>query len=202
MLSKFGYENFNDNHITLFSPSFGLDERPFDKIWLTFMWIVGQGWGFDKKYEFYISDYKECTPFAQGIPSESLIYAFNERYGEWAKMGFAGNVMAWFEFPRTDWEFEEWIVEDPRLQRVWIHLYNQVFAGPGWRKDLFTEHMGRDCQIRNLHKDTGWFVSGYAWGVKEKGMWRRGDYIPHYLTGPTSKGIHRAKKFKGKILDK
>lgn len=202
MLSKFGYENFNDNHITLFSPSFGLDERPFDKIWLTFMWIVGQGWGFDKKYEFYISDYKECTPFSQGIPSESLIYAFNERYGEWAKMGFAGNVMAWFEFPRTDWEFKEWIVEDPRLQRLWIHLYNQVFAGPNWRKDLFVDQIGRDNQIRNLHKDTGWFVSGYAWGVKERGVWRNPDYIPHYLTGPTSKGIHRAKKFKGKILDK
>ena len=202
MLSKFGYENFNDKWITLYSPVFADDTRPYDKIWLTFMWIVGQGWGFDKKYEFYISDYKECTPFSQGIPTESITYAFNERYGEWAKMGFAGNVMAWFEFPRTDWEFEEWIVEDPRLQRLWIHLYNQVFAGSSFRKDLFVHEMGRDSQIRNLHKDTGWFVSGYAWGVKEKGIWRRGDYIPHYLTGPTSKGIHRAKQFKGKILDK
>ena len=202
MLSKFGYENFDDRHITIYSPSFAGDERPFDKIWLTFMWIVGQGWGFDKKYEFYIADYKECTPFAQGTPSESLIYAFNERYGEWAKMGFAGNVMAWFEFSRTDWQFEEWICEDPRLQRVWIHLYNQVFSGIGFRQDLFNDTNSRVAQIRNIHIDTGWFAENYAAKTKDKGHYRKSGYIPHYLSGPTTKGIHRAKKFKGKILDK
>jgi hypothetical protein len=198
MLSKFGLENFNDEYITLYSPDFIPEDKPWDRIWATFLWTIGQGWGFDQQYHFYLQDYKTCTPYAPAVPGETICHAWNRHYGDWVKMGWIDSQVCFMQFVNTDWNFVEWQIRDVRLQRLWIYLYSQVWAGDQRRHDLFTD-MVRAVQKPAIHCDTAWFTSGKVHNIVNKGVSRRPDYAPHYLKGNLHRG--RSTSFYGKIKE-
>lgn len=138
-LTKFHTENFNDQHLHMWVPEFTSNERGFDRPFLLWMYCVGLNHGFQNKYSFYIADYLLCVPYY--TISKIEIPRFNEKYGKWVKMGYRDRNISWFQFKDSDWTFVEHMETDPRLQRIWIHLWNSVYTTKGLttvpRNDLF-----------------------------------------------------------------
>lgn len=180
MLTAFANKDFTDQVITLFSPSFVPVDRPWDRVWLTWLWSLGQGWGFEPKYEMYLADYKEVVPTSPSVPSDVVVHRFNALYGDWVKMWYRDSGITWFEFMRTDWEFEEWKCEDARLQRIWVYLYANTFSGGRYREDLL-EPLDKPWLRLNIHLDTGWFVETKIHDSKTRQLNRRADIPPHYV---------------------
>jgi hypothetical protein len=178
--------------IKLWIPEFTLDGPDYDKIWCTFWWMIGQNYGFDEPYSFYMIDYKMLTPFTMGIKDRDLAHTFTRKYGKWMKMGVtADQKIGIAQFSNIQWTFVEWECEDPRMQRLWVHLYSAVWWGADLRKDLFEmDKLKRGRGVFHLHTDTGWWE--HAWNTT-----RPADYIPHYLKPPLSSGRHD--QFPGKI---
>lgn len=194
MLTDKHTNNFNQKHMSLYVPTFVPENRPWDRVWCTFWWMVGTQWGFHNKYNFNFKDYAQIAPDQVG--GDHLTYRFNEHCGDYIKIGWKNHYEGWVQFENTDWEFEEWFVEDPLYQRIWIHLYNAVFTGNKPRKDLFIDHLKPGV---NLFTDTGWFYNDYAFFAKRgKRISRRSDYVPRYLR-KVSQG--QTNPFKGKIKD-
>ena len=160
--------------LTLYIPQFAVDAPDYDKIWLTFMWMVGQNYGFKDQYLFHMPDYKLLTHFSNGTSNRSLAAAFTRRFSKWISMGNEVDpVIGRMKFKNKDWSFTRWECEDPRMQRIWIHLYNAVWLSDrGLRQDLFTKEKAK--RIIPLHGDLQWWeYSGNS--NKESG------YVPHYL---------------------
>ena len=167
--------------LILYIPQFAVDAPDYDKIWTTFMWMVGQNYGFDQ-YLFHMPDYKLITHFAQGTSNRSLARAFTGRFSKWISMGNEVDpAVGRMKFKNKDWTFIRWECEDPRMQRIWIHLYNAVWLSEHTtRQDLFVKENRK--RIVPLYGDTQW----WEWDGQTN---RPADWIPHYLrpTGTYSK---------------
>jgi len=146
-MTKWHIENFNEDLMHLWVPKFAENGSEEDQIWLTFCYAIGQNWGFDASYTFHMQDWSVLNgQFYQNI--DARIYDFNKKWGKWLKMGWVNSAEGFFIWPRhpktdainSDWEFTEVLIKSPRVQRMWIHLYNQLFQERGkFRNDLFTE---------------------------------------------------------------
>ena len=138
-LTKFHEENFNEDHLHMWVPDFVKDQYDYDRPFLLWMYCVGLHHGFQNKYNFYIADYLLCVPHYTTAKDE--IPRFNERYGNWVKIGMRDSNICWFQFSDADWTFVEHMEKKPRLQRMWIHLWNSVYTTKGNvtvpREDLF-----------------------------------------------------------------
>ena len=198
MLSKDHLDNFNDHYIRLTIPAFTVDGPDHDKIWTLFCWMIGQNWGFEN-FMFYWLDYKTLTPLTAGTPNQNVIPLWNEKYGKWIKMGIYTQAQSFVEFVDTEWEFVEWECRDPRIQRMWIHLYNQVWSGRDLRQDIFETEKALGYGLRNLWPDHGWWMSNEAFKWREAHrVDRLADYVPHYLRKGGRKETHKP-CFAGKI---
>lgn len=198
MLSKDHIENFNEQTIRLYIPSFTVDAPDYDKIWCLFWWMIGQNWGFEK-YSFNWLDYKIMTPITGGLPNDEIIPVWNSKYGNWIKMGIYSQPESFIYFVKTDWEFVEWECTNPRIQRLWIHLYNQVWAGRGLRQDLFETEVTYGRGLRHLHVDHGWWTNQESFNSRvHVRQSRPASYVPHYLNN-AGRVTRHTPKFSGKI---
>jgi hypothetical protein len=199
MLSKEHLETFDERYIRLSIPSFTVDAPDNDKIWCLFWWMIGQNWGFNHRYYFYWLDYKALTTLTAGVANEEVIPVWNAKYGKWLRMGIYNQPQSFIEFPQTDWEFVEWECRDPRLQRIWIHLYNQVWTGRDPRQDIFETEKPYLSGLRHLHVDHGWWMTDAAFNWRNgKRVPRPEGYVPHYLRKGGRKETHKP-YFEGKI---
>lgn len=200
MLTKDHLDNFNDKHMRIYVPTFAQDSPDFDKIWLTFLWMVGQNYGFDRAYHFHHSDYKLLTSTVQGKHGIGLTHEFNQRHGKWIKLAFISSYWNVAYFRRTDWEFAPYDLVDPRMQRAMVHLYNSVWAGNDLSSHLFeTEETFKSCVPVGKSEDTGWFSS--TDNFKDRVVERRlhpDDQPPHYLAQQW-KTYKKGNAFAGKI---
>lgn len=177
----------------IYIPEFTVDSPDHDKLWCTFWWMIGQNWGFDHMYQFYVDDYKALTPPNHVGVSRALITRFTRAYGKWIQMGTDSlPSVGILRFGNTDWSFVPWECEDPRLQRIWIHLYNAVWCGRELRQDLFLTKTKKDTwKVNPLHTDIDWWNPNH--GVRPK------DHVPHYLRKPITRGVKIENTFAGKI---
>jgi len=200
MLSKSHIDNFTDQKVKIFIPEFAKDAPEYDKLWLTFMWMVGTTWGFDRPIWFYYADYATLGSFGAGVPFTKTLDAFNERFNEWIAIGKYSNMDVFAEFRRTDWPFVEYWIEDIRMQRIWIHLYNAVWGAAQRRYDLW-EAPDWGYEYHPIHGDTGWFFSKDYF---QQGIDRRvegpEDYAPHYLKSAKLTYGNKS-EFVGKIME-
>jgi len=182
-----------EDSIKLYIPEFTVDYGDHDKLWCTFWWMVGQNWGFDVQYQFAMYDYKLITPFTNGVGSKDLAYAFTRRFRKWIQMGTtADGGVGVMKFTNTNWSFVPWECENPRTQRLWVHLYNAVWCGKVLRQDLFYVEKRKNTRMATpLHTDINWWNADH--GVRPQ------DHIPHYLRKPIIGGIQSEPTFAGKI---
>lgn len=183
MLTQNHIENFNDQHMRIYIPAFAQDSPDFDKIWLVFLWMVGQNYGFDKAYHFHHQDYKTLTGTLQGRSADDLCHEFNQRHGKWVKLAFISNNWNVAYFQKTDWEFVPYDLVDPRMQRAMVHLYAAVWAGAELSSHLFQSPKEASIK-RHLNKsgDTGWFNSNDLFKGRPSGWkYHPDEQPPHYL---------------------
>jgi hypothetical protein len=183
MLTKNHIENFNDQHMRIYIPAFAQDSPDFDKIWLVFLWMVGQNYGFKNAYHFHHADYKLLTGTAQGRASDDLCHEFNQRHGKWIKLAFVSNYWNVAYFQNTDWEFVPYDLKDARMQRALVHLYNAVWAGGDLSSHLFQTVKEASIKVvRNKSADTGWYHSNNTFSGRPSGWnYQDDDHPPHYL---------------------
>ena len=179
--------------IKLYIPEFTLDAPDHDKIWCTFWWMIGQNWGFDQMYQFYIDDYQILTPPGHAGSNRGLTVRFTRNYSKWISMGSGSTQnIGIIRFGDLNWSFVPWECENPRTQRLWVHLYNAVWCGKELRQDLFKKENKKDAyRVMPLHTDIDWWNSNH--GVRPQ------DHIPHYLRIPPTIGKYTTPPFAGKI---
>lgn len=183
MLTQEHVNNFNDQHMRIYIPTFAAESPGFDKIWLTFLWMVGTQHGFNNAYYFHHADYKLLTGTSNGRASDDLCHEFNERHGDWVKLAYLSNHWNVAYFQNTDWTFAPYDLADVRLQRAMIHLYNAVWSGPEVSTQLFEPNDYR-CQgiQRETSTDTGWFRAAESFQTKTVDRSTPpADLPPHYL---------------------
>jgi hypothetical protein len=183
MLTKEHVENFNDQYMRIYIPTFAANSPEFDKVWLVFLWMVGQQYGFKNAYHFHHGDYKLLTGTSNGRASDDLCHEFNERHGEYVKLGYLSNHWNVAYFKSTDWVFAPYDLADPRMQRAFIHLYNAVWKGNELSTQLFEPDDYRRQGIQYAKSsDTGWFqaTSSFQTRTVERKV-PLPDQPPHYL---------------------
>lgn len=183
MLTQDHVEKFNDQHMRIYVPAFAQDSPEFDKIWLTFSWMIGQNYGFDKVYHFHHQDYKLLTATANGRSADDLCHEFNKRHGEWVKMGHISNYWSRLVFKQDNWEFVPYDLVDARLQRAFVTLYNAVWAGANLSTQLFVPaDIVKKRVPPHRSRDTGWFQSRESFQTRTVERQTRDDHEPpHYL---------------------
>jgi hypothetical protein len=213
MLSVDHRQNFNDQVIRLYVPHFTLTGEPYDQIWCTFLYMVGINYGFDKRYQFYLDDYKVLTGDGSGTVVRTMTKRFNSKWGDYIKLGMGADNAAIVEFVNREWDFIEVEITDVRLQRLWVFLYSQVWAGTSIRQDLFEVKAPPEGQkLRHFNHDTGFFIANSAADENDRNAFgqrgihaqRDSQYVPHYLKRPARKGINPIGRlpyqFSGKII--
>ena len=193
--------NWNIDHIKIMIPSFAVEGTDAEKIWLTFLWMVGQVHGFDKPFAFHYNDYQLLTDFHYTKTSAHVIEEFNDKYRQWIVMGYISNHNCIIEFRDHNWTFTDYYLKDIRLQRCWIQLYNAVWSGQDPRQDLFETKDNRWMMNVQISNDTGWFISQ---GLYEANADRKHvmptDYVPSYLKAPKA-GYGKSRFFAGKVIE-
>lgn len=206
MLPKSYIDNFNEDKLRLYIPTFALDSSDGDKIWCTFMWMIGQNFGFDHPYWFNLGDYTTVVGGTRGIPEQTVCHYFTQRHGEHLAMGYHDGTEVFMEFRRTDWEFVSYDIESPLKQRIWIHLYSQVFNGKKLRGDLW-DKSGKHSTPNGgrIFTDTAWWISTSTFNASiPRRVPQAETYVPHYLRDNNRIAWGEAKNgrpFAGKIKD-
>jgi hypothetical protein len=161
MLTQFQLDNFNTDHITIYTPVFADSLGDEDKIWLTFCYMIGQQWGFEP-FQMILSDYKIVKGIYNPGPIDpaQATHNLNPITGEWVKFGYTQDHQMTVDIHNPHWEFRQHKITSPRLQRIWIHLYNAVFTNDKRRNDLLYDGPFIMSLIRPTIANIDWFVAG------------------------------------------
>lgn len=162
--------------ITIMVPTFTLNGDDGDKLWCTFLWMVGQNWGFTPT-QFYWGDFKRVKELDHGSEAHASAHQFTQKYSKWISIGYSGDHTLFAEFNSLDWEFTPWVCEKPRSQRIWVHLYNAVWKGVELRDDLI---FGGDDTTPPSYIATG-ILTHLDWFKKKTLRQANRKCAPHYL---------------------
>lgn len=201
MLTKYQLDTFNEDHITIYVPAFAEELDDADKIWLTFCYMVGQQWGFEP-FQAQIADYKIIKGIYQNgsITVAHVAHPLNLVTGEWVKFGYTSDEDMFIDIHNPHWEFVEHKIYSPRLQRIWIHLYNAVFTTNQRREDLITGKKRQVIASRPLIPHTDWFTAGISGVAKSTPL--NDDYTPRYINPYNVKPKFKGERVWPKIVQR
>lgn len=194
--------NFDEDQMHVWIPEFTKDAPEQDKLWITFAYSVALNCGFENRYEFYLSDW--YTVVTDHV-TDAWAYKvwFNQKYGDWIKIGHQNGNKAFFVIQRDDWNFVEHYVPPGIWQRKWVHLMSQTFDHNGFRYDVFEPDeldiwpslMSRKAWSSVTQEDA-WWMSNYEKGVVGRRL-KANVNLPVYLQPPGIKAGKRVKYYRG-----
>jgi len=200
MLTHDYVENFKEDHLRLLVPAFAADSSEADKVWLTFCWMIGQNTGFEP-FVIYFNDYKTLCDSNQGEKPVLTLHEFTQKYSKYFAMGYVNKLNVICEFRSTDWEFIPQDILSPRMQRIWIYLYSQVWKGKEIRKDLFETGGEKTKTQFPYFDDHKWFSGNSFLSANVLRKFLPNTTPPHYLQEGGRLDWGKPREFSGKIID-
>jgi hypothetical protein len=172
-------KNFDEDYLHMYVPEFAKDADEFEQLWLTFCYGVSQAGGPTNKYEFYSKDMGWAV--GTNLTAHHLCMDMNRKYGKYILHHTITGAASNFFWVNQEFEMVEVYIKKPLAQRIWIHLFNQLWTRDGFNKLLFdrTNHKPSAHQRR-------WSETGQGYYQHEQNFRK----VKHLLT-PEANGIPR-----------
>tara|TARA_R110000744_G_scaffold251318_1_gene367262 strand:+ start:35 stop:643 length:609 start_codon:yes stop_codon:yes gene_type:complete len=141
--------NFNEDELHMWVPAFAKDATEFEQIWLTFCFGVAQAGGPNTKYEFYSKDLGWAVGTNWGVKDQC--YNLTKKFGRYIRHhASTGSNAGHFFWMKEEFDWIEVYIKKPLAQRIWIHLYNQLWCRSGFNPLLFdrSDHMKNELAHR------------------------------------------------------
>jgi hypothetical protein len=121
---------------------------------------------------------------------------WNQKYGDWIKMGYVNGHKGFFMIQKEEWNFVEWLVPPGIWQRKWVHIISQIFDRNGFRyHDLYEEEtetwagLASRTSWSSIRQEDAWWMNAQELSYRGSISKNRANR-PIYLDAPaiTAKG--------------